>query len=44
MPKDEMLPELKRDYAAMEQMFIKEAPSFDTLMAGIADLERRINV
>ncbi len=29
MPKPEMLPELKRDYAAMEPMFMKAAPDFE---------------
>jgi predicted nucleotidyltransferase component of viral defense system len=44
MPKEEMLSELKRDYAAMEQMFLKQAPpDFEVVMQAIADLEKRIN-
>lgn len=44
MPKEEMLPELRRDYIAMEQMFLKQSPpDFDVMMQGIADLEKRIN-
>lgn len=44
MPKEEMLPKLRRDYIAMEQMFLKQSqPDFETMMQGIADLERKIN-
>lgn len=44
MPKEEMLSELKRDYGAMEQMFLKHTPpDFEVMMQGIADLEKRIN-
>jgi hypothetical protein len=44
MPKEEMLSELKLDYAAMEQMFLKQAPpDFEVMMQAIADLEKRIN-
>ena len=43
MPKPEALPELKRDYAAMQVMFTKQAPDFESMMQGIADLERKIN-
>lgn len=43
MPKPEALPELKRDYAAMAVMFTKPAPDFETMMQGIANLERKIN-
>lgn len=43
VPKPEMLPELKKDYVAMEQMFMKKSPDFDDMMNGISDLEKRIN-
>lgn len=43
MPKPEMLPELKRDYAAMEPMFMKAAPDFEAMMQSLANLEARIN-
>lgn len=43
MPKPAMLPELRRDYAAMEPMFMNEAPDFDAMMQAIAQLEKQIN-
>jgi predicted nucleotidyltransferase component of viral defense system len=43
MPKPEMLPELKRDYAAMEPMFMKAAPDFEAMMQAIAQLEKQAN-
>lgn len=43
VPKEAMLPELKRDYAAMQEMFMGEAPAFDMVMGKLAELERQIN-
>lgn len=43
MPKPEMLTELRRDYAAMEPMFMKTAPDFEAMMQAITQLEKRIN-
>lgn len=34
---------LKQDYAAMTEMFMTEPPSFDELMAGIQELEAKLN-
>ncbi len=43
MPKAEALQELKRDYIAMQVMFMKPSPDFETMMQGLAKLERKIN-
>jgi predicted nucleotidyltransferase component of viral defense system len=43
VPKDAMLPELRRDYAAMQEMFIGEVPEFETIMSELAKLEERIS-
>jgi hypothetical protein len=37
------LPALRRDYEAMRDMYLSEPPSFDEVLATLADLERRIN-
>jgi len=37
------LPALRRDYEAMRDMYLSEPPSFDDVLAALADLERRIN-
>lgn len=42
-PDDELRAKLKRDYAAMSEMFMAAPPSFDRLMAGIAALESLLN-
>jgi hypothetical protein len=34
---------LRRDYEAMRDMYLSEPPSFDEVLAVLADLERRIN-
>lgn len=34
---------LRRDYRDMQVMFMREAPTFDEVMDGLRDLERRIN-
>lgn len=43
VPSDALLSDLKRDYATMNEMFIGEAPAFDAIMSGLAELEKRIN-
>jgi hypothetical protein len=43
MPKSEAMSELKRDYTAMQVMFMKQAPDFETMMQAIATLENKIN-
>lgn len=43
MPKPEAMEDLKKDYVEMAAMFIQQAPNFDVMMQGIADLEKRIN-
>ena len=37
------LPALRRDYQAMRDMYLSEPPSFDDMLATLADLENRIN-
>ncbi len=37
------LPALRRDYEAMRDMYLSEPPSFDDVLATLADLESRIN-
>ena len=39
----ERLPALQRDYQAMRDMYLSEPPSFEDVLATLADLERRIN-
>jgi predicted nucleotidyltransferase component of viral defense system len=43
MPKPEAVEDLKKDYVEMAAMFIQQAPDFETMMQGIAELEKRIN-
>jgi hypothetical protein len=43
VPPLERLPALHRDYQAMRDMYLSEPPSFDDVLATLADLERRIN-
>lgn len=43
LPDDTKLAELKRDYAAMNEMFIGEAPEFEEMVNGLAVLEKKIN-
>jgi hypothetical protein len=43
MPKPEAVEELQKDYVEMTAMFIQQAPEFDVMMQGIADLEKQIN-
>ncbi|MEZ5707776.1 MAG: nucleotidyl transferase AbiEii/AbiGii toxin family protein [Blastomonas sp.] len=42
-PLDVIADDLKRDYAAMAVMFMREPPSFEELLKGIAALEERLN-
>jgi hypothetical protein len=43
LPSDERLPALRRDFAAMRDMYLAEPPSFDEVLATLAALERRLN-
>lgn len=43
-PAAEIRDALAADYAAMAEMFMIEPPSFNGLLAGLADLEKRINM
>lgn len=43
LPKNEGIAELKRDYAAMSEMFMGEIPPLDHVLASIATLELKIN-
>jgi hypothetical protein len=42
-PSNEIADELKRDYAAMTEMFMVQPPSFEELLKGIAELEVLLN-
>jgi predicted nucleotidyltransferase component of viral defense system len=42
-PPDSRMGELEKDYRAMEAMFLKEPPSFETVVKALSDLESRIN-
>jgi len=42
-PSDAITDDLKRDYAAMAVMFMREPPTIAELLAGIAALEKRLN-
>ena len=42
-PPDSQLPALERDYRAMRDMFFLEPPSFEAILAGLAELEQEIN-
>jgi hypothetical protein len=43
LPRDERLPALRRDFAAMRAMYFAEPPSFDAVLATLSALERRLN-
>lgn len=43
LPSDERLPALRRDFTAMRDMYLAAPPSFDAVLATLADLERRLN-
>lgn len=42
-PPVELLPNLRKDYEAMQEMFMDVPPDFDDIMAGLATLERCFN-
>jgi predicted nucleotidyltransferase component of viral defense system len=42
-PPDSQLPALERDYRAMQDMFFREPPTFETILVGLLALEREIN-
>ena len=44
LPPDNRLPELQRDYTAMEPMFLsKNIPTFDQIIATLSEAEQRLN-
>jgi hypothetical protein len=43
VPPEARLPALRRDYDAMRDMYLSEPPSFEDVLAALADLEQRIN-
>jgi len=43
LPSVERLPGLRRDFAAMRDMYLAEPPSFDAVLATLSALERQIN-
>ncbi|HTU91026.1 MAG TPA: nucleotidyl transferase AbiEii/AbiGii toxin family protein [Gemmataceae bacterium] len=43
VPPAARLPALRRDYQTMREMYLTEPPSFDDVLATLADLERHIN-
>lgn len=43
LPSDERLPALRRDFAAMRDMYLAEPPSFDAVLTTLSALERRLN-
>lgn len=44
VPRVERLPELRRDYQLMRDMYLNEPVSFDDMLDTLAELERRINL
>ena len=43
VPGAERLPELRRDYQLMRDMYLNEPASFDDILSTLAELEERIN-
>ncbi len=43
VPRAERLPELRRDYQLMRDMYLNEPSSFDDILSVLSDLEHRIN-
>ena len=43
LPSDERIPALRRDFAAMRDMYLTEPLSFDEVLETLSALERRIN-
>ena len=44
VPRTERLPELRRDYQLMRDMYLTEPASFDDILNTLSDLEHRINL
>ncbi len=44
VPKSERLPELRRDYQLMRDMYLNEPLSFDDILSTLSELEDRINL
>lgn len=44
IPKEERLPELRRDYQLMRDMYLHEPISFDEILTTLSQLEHRINL
>ena len=44
VPRAERLPELRRDYQLMRDMYLTEPVSFDDILSILSDLEHRINL
>jgi predicted nucleotidyltransferase component of viral defense system len=40
---EEQMKELEKDYKSMNEMFMKEAPDFNTIMLGLKSLEQKLN-
>jgi len=43
LPRERRLPDLRRDYEAMNVMFFGDPPTFDDVMSNLANLEHKIN-
>jgi len=43
IPPAQRFPALRRDYQAMRDMYLSQPPSFDSVLAILAELEQRIN-
>ena len=44
VPRDERLPELRRDYQLMRDMYLTEPVNFDDILSTLSKLEHRINL
>jgi len=44
VPRDERLPELRRDYQLMRDMYLTEPVNFDDILRALSELEHRINL
>jgi predicted nucleotidyltransferase component of viral defense system len=44
MPKEEQLENLGKDYQTMQIMMFEKAPSFETILSGLSDLEKEIKL
>jgi len=43
LPKEELLPELNRDYEQMKEMMFDDPPDFESIIATLKTLEDEIN-